>query len=585
MVKSENSKKQGPLSTKKPALNKPFSEPGPITPEETQALLEPPVLHATRCLNQYRLAQVKRPAPIVNLVLKGGGVLGTAYAGALRELEAQGKFQGVERVAGSSAGGLIAIFIALGFSAQRIEEIMLELNYNHLLANPETSIPRKIWNYFSTTLSSYGPDKLKKYFAPNLDDGQLLENKLKDYIQEALSHETHKNAIQALGIKNLKEVTFKELQEIRQYELKHNHCSSIKKLYLTGTNKTLNKRNNLPKGLTYFSHEHDHAQNMPIARAGLITASHPFAYHCVNYGGNMFTDGAVADACPVSFFDDPKYASKENPLDVNNQNPETLAMLVDSEYDIKKQAIHHTKDTWLNRVLEFFYQIFRRFAFSGLFDPKVDRLREENHTRILQIYDCNINQLDFEITPEKKQALILQGSLAMRRHLRNYYSEDCFLPDDNFGKDTIPVSEKQIPYKSIRSYNNFQKKYTQVRPSDIKHIIQYELKPAIAQLENLKKAIRTYKRNLQSKQTSPYYCTDYVYKKYRNTKTQKIIIRKEQIKRAISQEEYIGIINSNLALYRQELQYSYLAYRQAVLNTSEPPKNRGQSARKLPASP
>ena len=41
---------------------------------------------------------------IENLVFKGGGVLGIAYAGAIESLEEKGLLKNIKRVAGTSAG-------------------------------------------------------------------------------------------------------------------------------------------------------------------------------------------------------------------------------------------------------------------------------------------------------------------------------------------------------------------------------------------------------------------------------------------------------------------------------------------------
>jgi len=61
---------------------------------------------------------------IKNLVFKGGGVLGIAYAGALHELEANGTMASVERVAGTSAGAIAACLIALRYNAADVADIV-----------------------------------------------------------------------------------------------------------------------------------------------------------------------------------------------------------------------------------------------------------------------------------------------------------------------------------------------------------------------------------------------------------------------------------------------------------------------------
>jgi len=62
-----------------------------------------------------------------DLVLEGGGVKGIALVGAVAVLEERGyRFH---RVAGTSAGAIVGSLVAAGVSAQRLREIMEELDY------------------------------------------------------------------------------------------------------------------------------------------------------------------------------------------------------------------------------------------------------------------------------------------------------------------------------------------------------------------------------------------------------------------------------------------------------------------------
>lgn len=67
---------------------------------------------------------------IENLVFKGGGVLGIAYAGAIESLEEKGILKEVKRVAGTSAGSIIATLIALRFNAKEIKNILQTTDFN-----------------------------------------------------------------------------------------------------------------------------------------------------------------------------------------------------------------------------------------------------------------------------------------------------------------------------------------------------------------------------------------------------------------------------------------------------------------------
>ncbi len=65
---------------------------------------------------------------IENLVFKGGGVLGIAYAGAIEILENEGILTQVQRTAGTSAGAVAAALISLGYSSKEIIAVLGDTN-------------------------------------------------------------------------------------------------------------------------------------------------------------------------------------------------------------------------------------------------------------------------------------------------------------------------------------------------------------------------------------------------------------------------------------------------------------------------
>ena len=66
----------------------------------------------------------------VTLALGGGGAKGNAHIGVIRRLEKEG-IQ-IAALAGTSFGGVVAIFYALGYSPDEIEERFAALDQNHL---------------------------------------------------------------------------------------------------------------------------------------------------------------------------------------------------------------------------------------------------------------------------------------------------------------------------------------------------------------------------------------------------------------------------------------------------------------------
>jgi len=66
----------------------------------------------------------------ITLALGGGGAKGNSHVGVIRRLEKEGYI--IEAVAGTSFGGLVAVFYALGYSPDEIEEMFASLDQSQL---------------------------------------------------------------------------------------------------------------------------------------------------------------------------------------------------------------------------------------------------------------------------------------------------------------------------------------------------------------------------------------------------------------------------------------------------------------------
>lgn len=105
---------------------------------------------------------------IVDGVFSGGGIKGFAYVGAIQALEERGiQFK---RVAGTSAGAILAAFIAAGFNAKELEEIFDELNLKVLLDPPKIfiSMPFFKWINLYRRFGMYRGKSLEKWFHQKL---------------------------------------------------------------------------------------------------------------------------------------------------------------------------------------------------------------------------------------------------------------------------------------------------------------------------------------------------------------------------------------------------------------------------------
>ena len=78
----------------------------------------------------------------IGLALSGGGAKGAAHVGVLRYLEANNI--AIDYIAGTSIGAYVGGLYALGYSANEIEVIMLELDWS---SGFDDSVPRTALNF------------------------------------------------------------------------------------------------------------------------------------------------------------------------------------------------------------------------------------------------------------------------------------------------------------------------------------------------------------------------------------------------------------------------------------------------------
>ncbi|WP_428909090.1 patatin-like phospholipase family protein [Niallia sp. Krafla_26] len=101
----------------------------------------------------------------VDGVFSGGGIKGIALIGAIEEIERRGyRF---ERVAGASAGAIIASLIAARYTSKEIDQLLDELDLNILLDERKTILPYSIakWITLYFRLGLYKGNALEKWLA------------------------------------------------------------------------------------------------------------------------------------------------------------------------------------------------------------------------------------------------------------------------------------------------------------------------------------------------------------------------------------------------------------------------------------
>lgn len=308
-----------------------------------------------------------------NLVFEGGGVKGIAYGGALTELEQKGILSGIERVAGTSAGAITAVLLAVGYTHEEVSDVVANTNFNDFADD------------------SYGYVRDAKRF---LDDFGLHKgDAFRKWIGKLIRVKLGK-----------KDITFKELSE----------SNNTLDLYLVATNLS-------DQVSEIFSHTH--TPNMELRDAARMSMSIPLYFKCIRYGKDqdIIVDGGVAWNYPVNIFDNKKYLSNpENGESVEYSdaedyvfNHETLGFRLDS-----LKEMEFNESNWANVPKNVDGILDYAMALIGFMHSTANKkhLHENDWNRTVFIDSLDVNTTDFDLSDSKIKDLINSGKQGVINH-------------------------------------------------------------------------------------------------------------------------------------------------------------------------
>jgi NTE family protein len=337
-------------------------------------------------------------SPIAELVFEGGGVKGLVYAGALKALEEDPEIlKGVQRVAGSSAGAMTALMVALGYTQAEIEEKLKKIDFSKF-KDHEPSRFGVLGRMFGEIKNIKNILGLKRgYYL-----GKVLHKWIEDVVAEKLGN---------------KQATFEDLdRKVQEDNLTFKH------LFVTATNCNTNKTE-------IFSHEKH--KSASIADAVLASTSIPRFFQArymdsnfkidwnptrakVNRGDlTPYVDGGELDNDPIEIFNDPKYwAPGYWDLAADKAiNPSILNFRVDTQEEINT--------LWgkpNSRVAKFFLWLSDRL---NPMQSDTTKLRKYG-IQTIQIPDTGIKSTQFSLTDEEKEELQRSGYEATSCYIKNY---------------------------------------------------------------------------------------------------------------------------------------------------------------------
>ena len=291
---------------------------------------------------------------LIDGVFSGGGLKGFALVGAYQVLEEKGyRFQ---RIAGTSAGAILASFIAAGYSAKEIEVMLDEQDFQVLLDPRKTIIPLPLMKWFLL------------YWRLGLYQGNALEN----WFLEKLA---------AKGV-----YTFSDLPP--------------GKLKLVASDLTNGKMIVLPDDLEGYGIS---AETFPIARALRMSCGIPFFFEPVRLkvgkGETIVVDGGVLSNFPMWIFNDE---------DGNTERPVLGLKLSRSQEDMPGHKI--------DNALDLFEALFS--TMKNAHDERYISRKHERNIIFIPVDDYSATQFDMD--QETKESLMEAGRNSTIKFLKTW---------------------------------------------------------------------------------------------------------------------------------------------------------------------
>lgn len=292
------------------------------------------------------------PPPITSLTFEGGGVKGIAYAGAYKALrEQEGLLDKLHWVAGSSAGAMTALLVALNYTPAEIEAELSSVDFSEFAESLPDGRLATINYIFKNT------NKISKNINHGINDGKKLYN----WVQNIVERKLGSKEATFLDLKKKSDSRFSKLEVLPQEDFEY------KNLFVIVTNALKNKTE-------IFSWET--APNLQISDAVLTSMSIPGFFY-VRYIDSEkrkidwnptrekisaheitpYVDGGVLNNYPINIFRDYKYwpPAYYGLVKSHRFNPSSLGIRVDSKEEVLDliDIRHHELITTQHEAEEF----------------------------------------------------------------------------------------------------------------------------------------------------------------------------------------------------------------------------------------
>lgn len=320
--------------------------------------------------NFVDILNAKKNKDYENIVLSGGGIKGVSLCGVLKYLKdviwKDNKLR-IKRIAGTSAGSIIAAILAVGYNYAEIETIIMNTDYDKI-CDDKIGYVRDALNFIKDWGIAPGDYVLSLM-------GELIKGKT-----------------------NNPDYTINDLYKDHGVLL-----------VITGTNVNKQRTEYFYPGPT---------GDIPIRKAVRISMSIPLLFEPVHYNNCLFVDGGLLDNYPIHAFDiandkgcDP--GNYESKMGCSKPNPKTLGIKILSADD--RDTYIYDKREDVNTLPTYMYQLVDTFLVDN--DRKI--MLPGNHLRTISIVTKSLPLSQFKLSEQEKQELIKNGEDACIDFFKN----------------------------------------------------------------------------------------------------------------------------------------------------------------------
>ena len=409
------------------------------------------------------LSEVEK-SPIKTLVFEGGGVKGIAYPSALKELIDHRviNLNTIEMVAGSSAGAIVSLLLALSYSIEEIDGILKEIDFYNLIERnlvEHRDLKKEFFDIVASLQAHNGLQNilgkdLYKFFLRAQSGGLNLQT-LKPYIASFAVKELGvvSEILQGLGIHDQDyQGLMSDINRLKEkvepfFRLLDTHRGIFSGEILRKQFVKWIKAKGLPAYLTFaqlheltqsdkkykdlyvsvydvsrlctqvISYENDAYSNVVIADAvrcsmGIQLFFQPHQLYVSNHGVDrvphqakgFYFDGGSLDNYLLSYFDKKKYVIPGYLGDEAITNSYALGFRL---LEAPKAQTPDKSRSMIEFLKDVIYSVFVFTKQESDFRNRPDLI-----SRTVGIHTGDITAIEFNISPERKQSLIISGQQA-----------------------------------------------------------------------------------------------------------------------------------------------------------------------------